>query len=352
LDAKAKRFSGSDLAVRLGPEQESPASMFGAATTVDVYRRGRIEVARQGVNMLAIDPRTFERVAFWDASFSDTSLSDVMDRLAEPPGDGPVPAVVVGIEAPDVAELSIAGGVDVATTDLAIDQVAEVVAFPGVKRGTPTVFLAASALDHLGLSGGETTEAWIRGDREQSLAALTAAGVGVSEDRRFDDVVDRASFLTVSWTSPAATPPSCRGRAATGGVRGCGDRRPGRRPRDRHRGRPGARGGGEGVRDAGWRATRPRRRRPQRRTRRGRRRCGPVGLRQDHALAIVAGWERPDAGSVVVAGAEGGPRRPGWSDTSWPTAAPPASSPTHNELAFEAADRVLELHDGQLRPSA
>jgi putative ABC transport system ATP-binding protein len=25
---------------------------------------------------------------------------------------------------------------------------------------------------------------------------------------------------------------------------------------------------------------------------------------------------------------------------------------TYNELAFEAADRVLELHDGQLRPSA
>jgi ABC-type lipoprotein export system ATPase subunit len=23
---------------------------------------------------------------------------------------------------------------------------------------------------------------------------------------------------------------------------------------------------------------------------------------------------------------------------------------THNELAFEAADRVLELHDGRLRP--
>jgi putative ABC transport system permease protein len=201
LDAKAKTFIGSDLAVRLGPGQESPASMFDAATTVDVYRRGRIEVAgRQGVNVLAIDPRTFERVAFWDASFSDMSLSDLMDRLAEPPGDGPVPAVVVGIEAPDVAELSIAGGVDVATTDLAIEQVAEVVAFPGMKRGTPTVFLAASALDHLGLSGGETTEVWIRGDREQSLAALTAAGVGFSEDRRFDDVVDRASFLTVSWT--------------------------------------------------------------------------------------------------------------------------------------------------------
>lgn len=201
LDAKGRTFIGSDLAVRLGPAQESPASMFDAATTVDVYRTGRIDVpGRKGVNVLAIDPSTFERVAFWDASFSDTSLNEVMDRLAAPPDDGPVPAVVVGIEAPHIAELSIANGADVATTDLAIEQVAEVTAFPGMKRGTPTVFVSASALDDLGLAGGETTETWIRGDRERSLAALTAAGVSFSEDRRFDDVVDRASFLTVSWT--------------------------------------------------------------------------------------------------------------------------------------------------------
>jgi hypothetical protein len=111
-----------------------------------------------------------------------------------------VPAVVVGIDAPDVAGLSIAHGADVATTDLAVEQVAEVSAFPGMKRGTPTVFVSAAALDDRGLAGGETTETWVRGDRGRSLAALTAAGVEFTEDRRFDDVVDRASFLTVSWT--------------------------------------------------------------------------------------------------------------------------------------------------------
>jgi putative ABC transport system permease protein len=201
LDAKARTFIGSDLAVRLGPAQESPVGLFDAATTVDVYRAGRLEVpGRKGVNVLAIDPPTFERTAFWDASFSDTPLGEVMERLAAPPGDGPVPAVVVGIDAPDVAGLSIAHGAAVATTDLAVEQVAEVSAFPGMKRGTPTVFVSAAALDDRGLAGGETTETWVRGDRGRSLAALTAAGVEFTEDRRFDDVVDRASFLTVSWT--------------------------------------------------------------------------------------------------------------------------------------------------------
>ncbi len=83
LNAKAKTFIGSDLAVRLGPAQESPATMFDAATTVDVYRRGRMDVAgRQGVNVLAIDPPTFERAAFWDAAYACGALMGASSRIS------------------------------------------------------------------------------------------------------------------------------------------------------------------------------------------------------------------------------------------------------------------------------
>jgi putative ABC transport system ATP-binding protein len=178
--------------------------------------------------------------------------------------------------------------------------------------------------------------------------------------------------------------------------------------------------------------------------------AGRSGSGKTTLLTIVAGWERPDAGSVVVAGAEGGPRGPAWSDVAVVpqslglleelTVAENVTLPgrlgnvggagddpvalmrqlavdqladrhpseislgeqqraavgraavvrprllladepiahqdlelaeavmfllrrladggtaclvaTHNELAFEAADRVLELHEGQLRPRA
>jgi putative ABC transport system permease protein len=200
LDAKARTYVGSDLAVRLIPDQELPGTVADRATKVEVYRRGRLNVAgRQGVNVVAVDPATFGRAAFWDPAFSDASLTEVLDRLAAPAGDGPVPAVVVGIEPPDDAELTIREGVEVASTTLAIEPVADVGAFPGVRRGTPTVYVAASTLGDLGVDNG-TPEAWIRGDREESLTALADAGIVFAEHRRFEDVVDRAAFLTVSWT--------------------------------------------------------------------------------------------------------------------------------------------------------
>jgi hypothetical protein len=77
--------------------------------------------------------------------------------------------------------------------------VAGVHGFPGMKRPTPTVFVAAA-----NLSGPDLTtprrETWIRGDRNRILAALDAAGVRYLEPRRGGDVADRVSFLTVAWT--------------------------------------------------------------------------------------------------------------------------------------------------------
>ena len=40
----------------------------------------------------------------------------------------------------------------------------------------------------------------MRGDRGDVLSRLDAAGIELRETRRVDEVIDRASFLTVSWT--------------------------------------------------------------------------------------------------------------------------------------------------------
>ena len=44
--------------------------------------------------------------------------------------------------------------------------------------------------------------------------------------------------------------------------------------------------------------------------------AGRSGSGKTTLLTIVAGWEPPDAGSVVVVGAERGPDGPGWSDVA------------------------------------
>ena len=69
----------------------------GAARPVDRGRRlppgvGGATARREDVTVLAIDPATFARAAFWDASLSPTRRSrSILDRLAAPPRDGRVP---------------------------------------------------------------------------------------------------------------------------------------------------------------------------------------------------------------------------------------------------------------------
>ena len=90
-----------------------------------------------------------------------------------------MPALVVGIDVPAVAE---AGIVTVGTTrvrDRRDRDADEVQAFPGMRRGSPAMFVAASALEDLGLST-RVRETWIRGERAE---ILSHAGRGEDELR-------------------------------------------------------------------------------------------------------------------------------------------------------------------------
>ena len=196
LAAKAETFVGSDLAVRLGYQVELPDGI-PRSTTVDVYRRAWVGERRLDTIMLAIDPATFESAVTWDPTFADASLDEILDRLDDREPGGTVPAVVVGAEVPARTE---AGVTDVGTTRFPVELVADVDAFPGMKRGDATLIVSRSAVAEEDLPRPTTTEAWIAGDRDASLAALEAAGVPFQEDRTFTAVVDQAAFLTVSWT--------------------------------------------------------------------------------------------------------------------------------------------------------
>jgi putative ABC transport system permease protein len=197
LQAKAKTFIGSDTSVRLADDEELPPELASRATEVDVYRGAWVDDGeRQGVTVLGIDPDTLEQAAFWDPTFSDASLADIFERLSSPSQGGPVPAIVVGTELGPIAEAGIHSN---GTTRFDIEQVADAQAFPGMKRGSPTMIVAASALGDLGIDGS-ITEVWVRGERLRTLAALDAAGTRYDEQLRVADVVDRVSFLTVSWT--------------------------------------------------------------------------------------------------------------------------------------------------------
>ena len=72
-------------------------------------------------------------------------------------------------------------------------------AFPGMRRGSPAMFVAASALEDLGLST-LIRETWIRGERAEILSTLDEASTSYEETATTTQVVDGVAFLTVSRT--------------------------------------------------------------------------------------------------------------------------------------------------------
>jgi putative ABC transport system permease protein len=197
LDAKARTFIGSDVALAVSDDDPIPDALASSAATVGVYHGvslGSGEDAEAAV-LLVVDPATFERVAFWDRSFADRSLADLLATLAAPGDGGRIRAVVVGEDVPRHPELRRRRY----SQPVEVERVDGVDAFPGMRPSRPTVVVVTSAVEDLDLTDG-VTEVWVAGDRDGVIEAYTEAGTGFREARGVDQVVDRASFLTVSWT--------------------------------------------------------------------------------------------------------------------------------------------------------
>ena len=189
LGTKARTFVGSDVAVRVPVDATLPPALDDRATSVTIHRWAWLEHddrPREEAAVYAIDVDTFTRAV---------PHADV-DALTSDTGDGRIPAIVVGASTTaDGTTVRIDRG---APTTFAIQTVDVIDSFPGARRATPTIFVDA---DHLPPDlRGTFTEAWIAGDRDDTLAALGAAGIRYGEPRAVDEVIDGPAFLTVTWT--------------------------------------------------------------------------------------------------------------------------------------------------------
>jgi putative ABC transport system permease protein len=195
LDAKARTFVGSDVSVE-GFTRGAVLPADLPATVVDRYEE--VLVAGSPVMMLAIDPATFARGAFWDGSLADEPLDKLVGGLAPGPAGAPVPVVVVGRTLPDRFAFDLFLGSQGRSVRFQARVSERVRAFPGM-RANPLVVVDRRALGSL--QPAKETLLWAHGRREQVLAALDRADVrvvGVVTDAR--DVLDVSSFLATSWT--------------------------------------------------------------------------------------------------------------------------------------------------------
>jgi putative ABC transport system permease protein len=192
LDAKAAVFAGSEVSVStIDPLRRTPAT--DAVGTV-VIRYLYPSHAGLDFTVLAIDPDTFERTAFWDDRFAGRPLPELMALLRAQPADGRVPALVV-----DRGPLPDRFDVGLGRTTVRLDAVGTARVFPGRRLPQPLVIVDRSRLGTVDRFAGTSNELWSRGDSRAAQAAVAA------QDARLFDIVDRdsvfraADFLGIAW---------------------------------------------------------------------------------------------------------------------------------------------------------
>ena len=174
--AKAQVFVGSDTALELQGQQPVPDVGVPLTAVHELADTTLSGSPPSPLQVLAIDPATFEGAAFWRKSFADAPLRDVLRRLEQPQSPR-LPALVVG-QVPDNATALVAFGAS--AIPLPLDVRARLDAFPGM--GTdPLVVVSERVLrdgwpDALRYS---TERLWLRGPTEPAFSRLKEAGLQV-----------------------------------------------------------------------------------------------------------------------------------------------------------------------------
>jgi hypothetical protein len=174
VNAKAGVFVGSDVQVLIDytapPQERFP---FPITRATRLKYAGKLLPGEVPFDMVGIDPETIVDAAFWDGSFSDEPLADLVGRLQS--DEGPLPALLIqGDEDLDPTAMAIA------LIEPAIEIVGRASAFPGVSSDDPVLVVDTTSLERrLGAGGnpldrpGARTEYWIAGDTDEAVAALS-----------------------------------------------------------------------------------------------------------------------------------------------------------------------------------
>ena len=178
VEAKAKVFVGSDVELQIGPDTAVPPD-FGFPATIATRLReaGRLANSDQKFDLLAIDPTTFERAAYWNPVFSARSVADLLELLSNRSGDR-MPVVMANGQGLAPTALEIQRQI------VPVDIVAEASSVPGTSSDRP-VFVVADDQLETAFAGAHdplrdvsaTREMWIRGPSDEVLAAASAAGI-------------------------------------------------------------------------------------------------------------------------------------------------------------------------------
>ncbi len=197
IDAKARSFVGSDISTPVFGLIEPPADLADVSTVV--IKAERVDLGGVTVDVLAVDPDTFARGAFWDDSYSDIPLEEILETVSDEGVGGALPAYATSEAVDDGVLTGVAGEVPVTIEG-------EVDAFPGGRGSRPLVIVDQQKFveavgDEEGRLRGARYLMWTRDRTEAEVEkSMGDAGIGYAFTVAAATTLDQLKFAAIVWT--------------------------------------------------------------------------------------------------------------------------------------------------------
>jgi putative ABC transport system permease protein len=190
LAAQARLLTGADVVLDVARPTPVPASLAGH--TSQVLRLNGVQVGGVRADLLAVDPRTFPRDAYWDARITHATLAGLLAGLGPRTGQA---FPVVGSDPVPEGDSPVTWSTD----SLGSARVRRVDLLPAQQGGYPVLLARTDAIP-AALRGNAHLQWWIRGDPRRILRAARAAGVPLAGVAVADDQYAGTTFEALTYT--------------------------------------------------------------------------------------------------------------------------------------------------------
>jgi putative ABC transport system permease protein len=186
---EARLHIGSDVVLTLSRRAPIPASLAGQAT--EVLRLDGTLIGGIQTDVLAVDPATFARDAYWDDRLDGASLRDILAPLRT----GPPNTIIAAAPTPAGPQQALWVGDPVIGGSVDVHRVATL---PAEQGGYPVAVVATAALGKD--TGYAVPQLWVRGDPTRIRAAALAAKLPVKRIEVAEDLYANTLWEPLTYT--------------------------------------------------------------------------------------------------------------------------------------------------------
>jgi putative ABC transport system permease protein len=191
VEGEAKLLVGTDVVVTLRQRVPVPPA-FGPSAT-EVLRVTGVSIGGVDLDLYAVDPAAFARVAFWNDQIDGQSLDSVLAPLRETPGLDNVYGAVTSGSVPTGVQAPTWGFATTTQYDLT-----RVETLPAEQGGYRSLIVTPESLGTE--AAAATPQLWIRGDPARIRATLATLHLPIASVSSVDAVYSNTVFQPLTYT--------------------------------------------------------------------------------------------------------------------------------------------------------